>query len=250
MRVALLTNTSCRVNAAVRDVLIDAAEIELAHVFLYDTLGEFKRHPIRTIQQFGWLPVLQKAQHIFAPGLKRQSDVGPLSARQWCQENELPHTVVANMNDAESVSQLQSVGADALIVCVCKNILKKPALDACKFGAINIHPSLLPKYRGPCPTFWARYHQDERIGVTIHRMTTKIDSGNILGQEAIDADYRLTDNEIEASLFHLAADQLPTVLERIATGDSTHETAIELGAAYFPFPTAAQRRELSVRQLQ
>ncbi len=247
MRVALLTNTSCRVNAAVREALLRSEAVELEHVFLYDTLAEFKRNPLRSVKQFGVLPILRKAVQMLASRSISRANRGSVPANQWCQQNEIAHSVVADINNAASLEQLQAINVDVLVVCVCKNILKSPALGASKLGAINIHPSLLPKYRGPCPTFWARYHQDERIGVTVHRMTRKIDCGSILGQYSTDANYDLSDDQIESELFGLAADHLPSVLARLAEGDTSHETPLEPGAPYFPFPTAAQRRELGQR---
>ncbi|WP_252846160.1 methionyl-tRNA formyltransferase [Actinoallomurus purpureus] len=63
--------------------------------------------------------------------------------------------------------------------------IPRDILDSLRYGALNIHPSLLPKYRGPSPIPWAIRNGDRDLGMTIHRMTEKIDAGPILAQGTV-----------------------------------------------------------------
>ena len=72
-------------------------------------------------------------------------------------------------------------------------------------GGINVHASLLPKYRGAAPIAWAIYHGETRTGVTIIRMSVGLDAGDMLAQEAIDIGPDETAGELEARLAPLGA---------------------------------------------
>ena len=61
-------------------------------------------------------------------------------------------------------------------------IFKKELLKIPRYGCINLHCSILPKYAGLLPSFWTIYNKEEKIGSTVHYMDDKIDNGAILGQ--------------------------------------------------------------------
>ena len=86
----------------------------------------------------------------------------------------------ANVNTAESVAQLVELNADLFVVCDYGQILSRDALAAAKLGGINLHGSLLPKYRGAAPIHWAIYNGDPVTGVTIIHMTARLDGGPCL----------------------------------------------------------------------
>jgi methionyl-tRNA formyltransferase len=88
-------------------------------------------------------------------------------------------------------------------------------LDLPTIGAINVHPSLLPKYRGPSPIQWAIWNGEEKTGITLIRMNEKMDAGNILYQESM-VIYR-EDNMITLSerLSKRVSEMLPDFIEKI-----------------------------------
>lgn len=85
-------------------------------------------------------------------------------------------------NDPELIESLRSLNADLFIVFAYGVILKKEFLDITRFGGINIHPSLLPKYRGSSPMQSAILNGDIESGITIQTINLKVDSGDILYQ--------------------------------------------------------------------
>ncbi len=85
----------------------------------------------------------------------------------------------------ELVSRLKSLSPDFLVVASYGKILPKEILDIPKKGALNVHPSLLPKYRGASPIQSAILNGDKSTGVTIMKMNEKMDEGNILSSSRL-----------------------------------------------------------------
>ncbi|WP_218671121.1 methionyl-tRNA formyltransferase [Microbispora sp. GKU 823] len=97
--------------------------------------------------------------------------------------------------------------------------LSREVLRAARIGVMNIHPSLLPKYRGPLPVQWAVRNGDPEIGVTIHWMTDDFDTGNIIAQKG---GIRIAEDPVPAVLWKevdlLVEDLLDVALENAAAG--------------------------------
>jgi len=98
--------------------------------------------------------------------------------------------------------------------------IPQAALDVPRLGAINCHPALLPRHRGPIPISWAFRDGDNQYGMTWHRMDASLDTGGILAQTTIpmdddDFDYQT----IGPRMIGTALGLLPRVLERVAAGD-------------------------------
>lgn len=85
-----------------------------------------------------------------------------------------------NASSAESVEYLKSLKADLFVVVAFGQILKKEVLEIPGFFAINLHGSVLPKYRGAAPTNWAIINGDKSSGITIIKMNEKLDEGDII----------------------------------------------------------------------
>ena len=123
-----------------------------------------------------------------------------------------------SVNTPEGVEQLKAWRPDLLVVAAYGQILKKEVLEAAPMGGINVHASLLPKYRGAAPIAWAIYHGETRTGVTIIRMTTGLDAGDMLAQEAIDILPDETAGELEARLAPVGARLAVHMVRRLAAG--------------------------------
>ena len=85
-----------------------------------------------------------------------------------------------SINTDEAIETLKSFDADLMVVCDYGQILSSKALATTKLGGINLHGSLLPKYRGAAPIHWAIYNGDTVTGVTIIHMTPRLDGGPCL----------------------------------------------------------------------
>jgi methionyl-tRNA formyltransferase len=93
------------------------------------------------------------------------------------------------------------------------------ALAVPRLGAVNGHPSLLPRYRGPSPVAWAIRNGDEEIGFTLHRMDVELDTGALLAQSTVPLDEEHSYDELGPKFAETLADVLPRALARLESGD-------------------------------
>jgi methionyl-tRNA formyltransferase len=142
---------------------------------------------------------------------------GP-SLKEIAVDRDVPVYQPDSVNTPEGVAQLKAWRPDLLVVAAYGQILKKEVLEAAPLGGINVHASLLPKYRGAAPVAWAIYHGETRTGVTIIRMTTGLDAGDMLAQEALDIIPDETAGELEARLAPVGAQLAVHMVRRLATG--------------------------------
>lgn len=123
-----------------------------------------------------------------------------------------------SVNTDEAREQLRALRPDLLIVADYGQILSNESLDVAPLGGINLHGSLLPKYRGAAPINWAIHKGDAETGVTVIQMSSKVDAGACLAQAmlAIDPDENAV--ELEHRLAALGAPLVVEVVDRLAVG--------------------------------
>jgi methionyl-tRNA formyltransferase len=138
--------------------------------------------------------------------------------KSMAAEGNIPVYQPEGINTPEGMVRLKEWRPDLLVVAAYGQILSRDVLAATPQGGINIHGSLLPKYRGAAPVAWAIYHGEKRTGVTIIKMSVYLDAGDMLAQEAIDIGPEETAGEVETRLAQLGSRLALTVIDRIATG--------------------------------
>jgi methionyl-tRNA formyltransferase len=143
------------------------------------------------------------------------------SMKDIALEHNLPVFQPDSINTPEGVAALQAFGPDLLVVAAYGQILSKEVLAVPPKGGINVHASLLPKYRGAAPVAWAIYHGEQQTGVTIIRMTTGLDAGDMLAQVTLDIRPDETAGELEARLAPLGAKAALGVIDQIAAGTAS-----------------------------
>lgn len=99
--------------------------------------------------------------------------------------NEIPIVDTRDINTVEVTDFIKQYKPNYLLCAHFNQLLKEPILDIDNLECINIHPSLLPNYKGVDPVFFAMRDKAEEIGVTLHRMNKTFDSGEILSQTGI-----------------------------------------------------------------
>jgi len=123
-----------------------------------------------------------------------------------------------NINNEESLKRLKEFNPDIILVVAYGQILSSHILNIPKMGCINIHGSLLPKYRGAAPINRAIINGEKETGITFMFMNEKVDAGEIIFQEKIDIFPDETCGELYYRLSALSADSLPKLLEKIKSG--------------------------------
>jgi methionyl-tRNA formyltransferase len=132
--------------------------------------------------------------------------------------HQVPVFQPESVNTPEGVEGVRAFNPDLLVVAAYGQILSRDVLAVPPQGGINVHASLLPKYRGAAPIAWAIYHGETRTGVTIIKMSVSLDAGDMLAQEAIDIRPDETAGELEARLAPLGAQLAVQTIDQIEIG--------------------------------
>ncbi|NLN14156.1 MAG: methionyl-tRNA formyltransferase [Tissierellia bacterium] len=139
-----------------------------------------------------------------------------------------------NINSQESIERLKVIKPDFLVVVAYGQILRREVLDIPKFECINVHASLLPKYRGAAPINWAIINGEEETGVTIMKMEEGLDSGDMISKAKVtilDEDDAIS---IHDKLSQLGADLLVSTLLDIKENKAKYTPQDHEEASYAP----------------
>jgi len=151
-------------------------------------------------------------------GSTRQAGRG---MKEIALERGIPVFQPESINTPDGIAQLQSWQAELLVVAAYGQILSRDVLAATAHGGINVHASLLPKYRGAAPIAWAIYHGEKESGVTIIRMSPFLDAGDMMAQQALAIAPDETAGQLEERLAPLGARLALNVIEQIVSGTAT-----------------------------
>ena len=154
-------------------------------------------------------------------GKRRKTAENP--TRDLGEAHGLPILDPLSINTEDSIAALKSLDADLFIVCDYGQILSREALSTAKLGGINLHGSLLPKYRGAAPIHWAIYNGDKVTGVTIIHMTPRLDGGPCLVKVETEIGDEETTELIEPRLADLGVDAVNRSIEMLQQWDGHSE---------------------------
>ncbi|HRQ40436.1 MAG TPA: methionyl-tRNA formyltransferase [Chloroflexota bacterium] len=130
-----------------------------------------------------------------------------------CERNQVCCYHGIKVSSEDGMTLLQDLAPDLILVATFKQILKTNVLTLPKLGVVNLHPSLLPQYRGPCPSSAALLNGDTVTGITAHYITEGLDEGDILLQRELDISDVENDGQLRWRLAQLAGDMTPDVLQ-------------------------------------
>ena len=154
-------------------------------------------------------------------GKRRKTSENP--SRDAGEKAELLILDPADVNQPQSVAQLKELEADLFVVCDFGQILSNECLGAAKLGGINLHGSLLPKYRGAAPINWAIYNGEPTTGITIIHMTPKLDGGPCLVKSETEIGPTETTETIEPRLALLGVEPVHEAIAILAAWDGVSE---------------------------
>jgi len=146
------------------------------------------------------------------------------------------------IKDPDLHERIRGLSPDVTVVAAFGRILPLALLEAAPLGAVNVHASLLPRWRGAAPIAWAIACGDERTGVSIMRMVERLDAGDVLASRATPIGPEETTGRLEARLADLGATLLVETLGRIATGSIEATPQAESAATYAPMLTKEDGR--------
>lgn len=166
---------------------------------------------------------------------------GYASLDEVCRAYDLTTIACRDANDPAFVEWVRGMAVDLVIVANFSRILRRPLLEAPAMGCLNVHPSLLPKYRGPHPLFWALANGERTTGVTVHVLTERIDAGPVVLQRALRIQPRDDERALLARCARVATELLPEAMSLVASGQAVSQPQNENEATYYPARRRRQR---------
>ena len=165
----------------------------------------------------------------------------PSPVKVCALSHEIPVFQPAKMRDGEALGYLRELDPELIVVAAYGKILPSEILDYPARGCINVHSSLLPKYRGAAPINWAILNGETVTGVTIMHMAPALDAGDIISQASTPIGADETAPTLTARLAELGAELLVSAVEAIGAGTAVRTPQDEAGSTYAPMLS----RELS-----
>jgi methionyl-tRNA formyltransferase len=162
-------------------------------------------------------------------GLRRMSPVEAAA-----REQRIPVVFATPSNHAEVAEQLRVLRPDLICIAIFPRLIPPEIIAMAPLGAINVHPSLLPRHRGPLPLFWT-YHADDRVsGVTVHHVNQLFDAGDIILQEDFPLPRAYPAAKLDADVAHRGASVLRAAVDALAGGRAARVAQDERAATYAP----------------
>ncbi len=128
--------------------------------------------------------------------------------------------------------EIRKIKPALIIVAAYGHIIPKEILEIPKYRCLNVHPSLLPKYRGPSPIQYAILNGDEKTGVTIMRLSEKMDAGPIIIQKEVKIDEKETFKKLHDKLAEIGAELLIQTIPKLFAGTISSQEQNEQKATY------------------
>ncbi len=179
------------------ELLAVEKKVEIAGVFV-ETAVEPQRSLTqkitRSIRYDGYLPTAKKfSSKIFGGKTAGAEESGAAQKNQdelkkCASDLNIPLTRVENFHDESSIKLLEAAKAD-LGILYGTNIIREPVFSIPRLGSINIHQGNAPFYRGGPPVFWELYNGEKEVGITVHFVAAKVDTGDIILQKLIPLEY-------------------------------------------------------------
>ena len=190
------------------------------------------------------LPILESLNTNFNLCLcvtKQNSKIGrkqiekETEVKSWSKKNNIDFIEIGSLKkqDLEDVvKKIKDVSPDYIIVADFSFIIPKKIIDTVKGNIINIHFSLLPKYRGASPVQFAILNEDDVTGITYYLLDEGMDNGKIISQIEYKLDTKYTSGELYQILFNIAAENLPQVIKNMSENKIILKTQDEKQATY------------------
>ena len=148
---------------------------------------------------------------------KRGQKINISPVEEFSKKNKIKLRNPEDLNSKEEYEFFKKLSADLVVVVAYGKLIPKSFLNKVKFGFINVHASLLPKWRGAAPIQRAIINGDKKIGVSIMKIEEKLDSGPVLVSKELELDQNLTHGEVEKKLSIIGSNLLIESLKIIET---------------------------------
>jgi methionyl-tRNA formyltransferase len=151
--------------------------------------------------------------------------------------NHIPVWEVESLSAPQTLALLAGLQPDLIVVACFPYIFPAPVLQLPRYGCLNLHPSLLPAFRGPMPLFWMARQGEHRAGVTLHFMNEGADTGDIVAQTAFDWPDGISGPDLEQCCAVEGGQLLLSAVQHLAQGGKlARRPQPQTGSSYFSWP--------------
>lgn len=164
----------------------------------------------------------------------RKQILTPPPVKVLANENGIPVYQPETLRDGEAYKIIKNLNPDIVVVVAYGKLLPKEILEIAKYGCINAHASLLPKYRGSSPIQWSIVCGEEKTGITVMQMDEGMDTGDIISTAELTIGENETAEELFDRLSVLAGELLVSTLFSIENGTAKRVPQKEAEASYAP----------------
>ncbi|UTF54802.1 methionyl-tRNA formyltransferase [Natronosalvus rutilus] len=165
------------------------------------------------------------------------------SVPSLCKANGIPVQTEIDVNSEEFRSEVREQNIDLILSISCGQKLGPELLSIPEYGAINLHGSLLPNYRGRATAFWVLYHDEDHSGVTAHYMNEALDEGDIVLQRKFPISDDDTMHDVYNKVVKTGGELAKEVIDRVEAGEiETQSNPVEDGG-YYTLPGPKERHE-------
>ena len=151
----------------------------------------------------------------------RGKEIHMSPVKECALQHNIPVYQPVRARDEAFVDEMRALNPDVMVVIAFGQILPKSLLELPKYGCVNIHASLLPKYRGAAPIQWAVINGDEETGITTMMMDVEMDTGDILEKTVVKLDPEETGGSLFDRLSLLGGDLILSTLSKLEKGEIT-----------------------------
>ncbi|SJZ38658.1 methionyl-tRNA formyltransferase [Trichlorobacter thiogenes] len=141
------------------------------------------------------------------------------SVRELAEANKIPY-LTSSINEPENIQRVRQIAPDFLLSFYYRNMIKPELLELPDKGALNLHGSYLPKYRGRVPVNWAVINGETETGATLHYMVAKPDAGDIVDQEKVGIAFTDTAHDVFGKVNEAAVTVLRRAWPRLVDGNA------------------------------
>jgi methionyl-tRNA formyltransferase len=232
-KIIIFTSNSLYSSILLKD-LIQKDNERISSIYISKSLKKQKFNRFLMKKVIGGLGIRYYAQRvIYDIKYKYSND----SIVKLANKYNIPVFFSSNVNDEPIANKIKLEAPDLIISAYFDQIIKKELLEIPHIGILNVHPSMLPAYRGVKPTFWVLKNNMSKTGITIHFVDEGIDTGKILVQKKIDIlPYDSVDSLLKRTS-EIGAKVLLEAIESIKVGNYNLEDQRSKPSSYFSQPT-------------
>ena len=172
----------------------------------------------------------------------RGQKLTPSPIKEYALEHNLTVLQPEKIKTSETEEQLKKLAPDLIVVVAFGQILSKAILEIPQLGCINVHASLLPKYRGAAPIHWSIINGETKTGITTMYMDVGLDTGDMILKEEVSISAKMNTGELHDTLMNIGAKTLLQTIKQIAEGSVVRNKQNDAEASYAPLLTKELER--------